>query len=505
MADNMKRQIPDISVIEVASLEQESDEDIITYREYIRRENRLSPLPRTNMHTTPRRLKRRRNSNPNEVVPQINNENEITTNDEILNISNLNQNASGQNIPARIPIQVAPPKNVDVYGHDLNSVTSEGGTEEVDEDEKWKAMVFSEDGGEISYHYGLYAFLIILIGVASSFVITLWPQHNVIENNKYWYEIVITYFGSFGLLYPLTTIFSCATVMSIEGIKSMEGFLWLFSFGSSAFVASYALLSTTWVYGFGYNYPMPFIGSISLSTCYATMMISLWFYFPQVWVSNKFFRQRLKAYIFYSLAYIMVQTVYYEAMYTAFSAIPSHFQWVLTFLLPIVKIISEWILTKIAYRASGKANYFAKLCATFAVGCIHSMFLVLVIGYTATDSTSYLVFTLDITWNLVICVNAIKLFQKAKKENKMENMEMVKELVLKLVLTQIIEYIIPLLYGIILLLAFYGPNAEIIGNVKNDYWQYEKIDNVWKLEKYKEHIQDFNFTSCSCYLKISFI
>ena len=36
----------------------------------------------------------------------------------------------------------------------------------------------------------------------------------------------------------------------------------------------------------------------------------------------------------------------------------------------------------------------------------------------------------------------------------------------------------PIAYSICLWMAYFGPNAEIIGNVKNSYWQYSAIKNI---------------------------
>ena len=44
-----------------------------------------------------------------------------------------------------------------------------------------------------------------------------------------------------------------------------------------------------------------------------------------------------------------------------------------------------------------------------------------------------------------------------------------------LALKELFEVLIPSVYSITFIIAFYGPNAEVIGNVKNDYWQYKKV------------------------------
>ena len=53
-----------------------------------------------------------------------------------------------------------------------------------------------------------------------------------------------------------------------------------------------------------------------------------------------------------------------------------------------------------------------------------------------------------------------------------------------LVLKEFLETSIPFIYCVSFLIAYYGPNAEILGNIGNDYWHYEKVTNIYeKLSK----------------------
>ena len=47
-----------------------------------------------------------------------------------------------------------------------------------------------------------------------------------------------------------------------------------------------------------------------------------------------------------------------------------------------------------------------------------------------------------------------------------------------LALKELFEVLIPSVYCITFVIAFYGPNAEVIGNVKNDYWQYKRVSTL---------------------------
>ena len=50
---------------------------------------------------------------------------------------------------------------------------------------------------------------------------------------------------------------------------------------------------------------------------------------------------------------------------------------------------------------------------------------------------------------------------------------------MELVLTERTEAVIPFVYMITLLMAFYGPNAEILGSIKLEIWHYQTmIDDI---------------------------
>ena len=52
------------------------------------------------------------------------------------------------------------------------------------------------------------------------------------------------------------------------------------------------------------------------------------------------------------------------------------------------------------------------------------------------------------------------------------------QLLQELVINEMIELVLPLGYFATLLIAFFGPNSELIGNVGSDYWQYTPIEDL---------------------------
>ena len=52
---------------------------------------------------------------------------------------------------------------------------------------------------------------------------------------------------------------------------------------------------------------------------------------------------------------------------------------------------------------------------------------------------------------------------------------------MKLLLAEVIEGIVPLAYASGFAMAYFGPNAYLIGNVLCDAWAYEEVENVGRL------------------------
>ena len=48
-----------------------------------------------------------------------------------------------------------------------------------------------------------------------------------------------------------------------------------------------------------------------------------------------------------------------------------------------------------------------------------------------------------------------------------------------LVLTEVMEFLVPFGYLACFVANYYGPNAEILGNVKNSYWQYQAVEDIY--------------------------
>ena len=71
--------------------------------------------------------------------------------------------------------------------------------------------------------------------------------------------------------------------------------------------------------------------------------------------------------------------------------------------------------------------------------------------------------------------------QITNDENREENHQLHNkkdQLLMKLLINEITEFLTPIMFLIAFIIAYCGPNATIIGNVQNDYWQYHKVERL---------------------------
>ena len=64
-------------------------------------------------------------------------------------------------------------------------------------------------------------------------------------------------------------------------------------------------------------------------------------------------------------------------------------------------------------------------------------------------------------------------------DSESDNLEILKQDVLEeLIVAEIVEVLVPVAYAIAVLIAYYGPNSTILGNIKNNYWSYTEIEDL---------------------------
>ena len=318
-----------------------------------------------------------------------------------------------------------------------------------------------------------YSFAGILLGLLFTSTVTLLPQHNVIEHPEYWYESIITPATGFPAAaagYIAYNYFYCLN-MSVE--KPWRMILSIFLAGMLTSALLNCISYAVWSKYLLYPYPMPFQGYLVGNVSWSAMIVTSWFMCPLKWRENILVRKRLRYCIllFYVMSFIEIS---YKIFAELFVWIPKKYQWSLAILLLLARETNAWVLTKIIHKISGFDDISTDIIATHFAAARHALFIALVIGSLATNETSYFLLGTDFIANVYLCFRIIYLNNKMTVKHKIEKMETIQTLIVN----ETVESLMPIAYCIAITMAYYGPSGEVIGNIRNGYWQYSAINNM---------------------------
>ena len=124
----------------------------------------------------------------------------------------------------------------------------------------------------------------------------------------------------------------------------------------------------------------------------------------------------------------------------------------------------------------------------------HMIFISVCVGGLATDATLYILVTTDFFINIYFVV----ITWKAKRNFTEKSLQKLMKSVQILVLAESLEIVIPLAYLLCFIIAYHGPNADILGNIKNSYWQYQETKFVISKDKHSSPVSLFECFNLHC-------
>ena len=330
-----------------------------------------------------------------------------------------------------------------------------------------------------------FVYLVIIIGGASLFSIpiTLIPLHNSIEFPGYWWEIIIIGISSAAINAVLNTVLECQLIFDLECFKSFKVGLRLYAYFVLVDIVTICMCYIIWTASMGYNHPIPYLGGILFIVLFIEQCIAIWFQFPYQLRNKTDVRKRIWTYILYKvwLVFYGIQLMNINKIMTL---LPLDMHWIMAILLPIHREMNLWVIDKLLQKSTDFGStvpLIPKLTATVVVNTAHAGFVAMIIGSVASDITSYSILAVDFMMNLFITYKIIKLHRKVSPtDDREKEARMVEkaEYILQLFAIETAEFLAPIIYSITFSMAFYGPNAEITGNIKGDHWTFQKIEDI---------------------------
>ena len=93
----------------------------------------------------------------------------------------------------------------------------------------------------------------------------------------------------------------------------------------------------------------------------------------------------------------------------------------------------------------------------------------------ARSLTMFCMVMVDFLIQLNMTYQIIKLQKNVTFNDDEKSRKEKRTAVLKLTLAELSEGLVPLAYAMCFSMAYYGPNANLIGNVKNGYWHFKAV------------------------------
>ena len=341
--------------------------------------------------------------------------------------------------------------------------------------------IFEEKIGEQENHASymnvmLCPWILILCLCCVSPVILI-PQHDGVLFPEYWYELMINTNLTYNLGWTLALFYDIQMILNMSSMVSKWSPVKVFLISSLSFDIIYCILYCTWTYGLKYNYPVPF-SNIALYISSGIYFVTIWYQFPKNVRDSKTEGMKIKSFLLLYI-YTVVITLQFSALRKLFVKISPHLQWITAIVLPLLRYLNEKLMNLLGRRAAGAEKLHVKANFSISMNVYSSMFIAIAIGSLTTPLTSYCILGVDFLLNLYSCISIIRTHRRIDPQHlNSRNLETQKmDEVTMLVLTEIVEVLAPMLYILTFLIAYNGPNAKILGGIKNSYWNFDAVED----------------------------
>ena len=333
-----------------------------------------------------------------------------------------------------------------------------------------KNFLFIDLEKEASTCSGFYGLLIIFLVVASTLMISIIPQHDVIKYPNFWPETLLRS-TNYYIILVLCLSFDYQLIMNPRDTLSAKQVFYTLLIVITFMSILSVIAHIIWIYSLNYRPPIPFLEILLRWISSVVFFVPFWAQQPRDHRNDIEYTERFKWLMLTNALFQVIFVAYYFSV-GLFAKIPHKMQPIGAFLFPIIRYVCLNITQKITFKAQGENASSAQVATGCKIACNHALCLSLIIGSAATEVTSAVFYVIDVLLNLYSCYCIVKLHRKNEEVSK------IKISVQALMIKESLQILIPLSYSLILFLSYYGPNAEIIGNMKNEYWQFHKIEDI---------------------------
>ena len=249
--------------------------------------------------------------------------------------------------------------------------------------------------------------------------------------------------------------------------------LWVTFIGNITWFSIQVFAYCVWTEILEYQYPIPFLGFIMAFLMHVFSSAVIWLRLSLSGIKYGQITRRMMYYLLFNIA-IIIFCISYQKIITFVRTTTQENQPYVALVLPFIREFCIWFLTKLALNCSNGDERKTKIYVKYFIASNHTTTLFCVIGSYTTDFTSWVLIGVDFFLNILLCLWIV--WKKKRSPyclhghiNALQNL-----VVYELVEFQALSFIL------VIAVAFYGPNSSILGNISNNYWAFEEIENINK-------------------------
>ena len=241
------------------------------------------------------------------------------------------------------------------------------------------------------------------------------------------------------------------------------------------FFLLYTISYLIWSLQLGYNHPLPFLGILMMLLMWVIFPIGLWFVLPSDLLAKEDFRRKMLVYMMYFLWCIIVG-VLTEVLSYCFENFPSNLQFLVAFMIAACREFDYQMRSKLVDKMVGDQGEPATALLAITVSAHYTFFIAVRLA-DAEFTTMCCVLGIDFALHLIFTIQIINENRKVAVEGSNTEKKRKSSIIVMLVFSELMAGFTPLIYGICMAMAYYGPNSYLFTNIGCDFWG-EKIDDI---------------------------
>lgn len=316
--------------------------------------------------------------------------------------------------------------------------------------------------------FGIIAFCVLFI-----IPWTTIPRSNSIIHQSHWMEAILpattVFFVVAGVMYLSLTTYFKEEALETKSIYTKVYFMYLITF-ILLYISSYLL----WSIYLQFNHPLPYL-ALLIMPVHMICAAGIRFILPPHLLAKQDIQHKLHVFILFYL-WQQLSIILREILSFLFANPPFGAQFLVPLMVAAARELDKRIKSKLVRKMMWVQDEAASVLIALNVSTRFSFF----IAVRLVDAELFTILcsvAIDFILHSKMTYQIIKECKKITISGlKIINTERNRGITM-LVLAELVEGLTPLIYGITMAMAYYGPNSRLFSNVKNNYWS-EEIKNI---------------------------